>query len=355
MQAERPWPLNAWYLAAWTSEIGDRPLARTLLNEKIVLFRGTDGRIAALEDRCCHRAAPLSMGTVAPDGLQCGYHGMVFAGDGRCVSIPGQETIPPQARVRSYPIAERKEFVWIWMGDAAKADSSAIVEFPPQDARLGETRQHGMVPIKCNYMLLVDNLMDLTHIPFVHGNTIGGRAQLDLLDAKVDAERTARGVHFIRWTLGHTPPPFFVKILGLGAGTKIDRWQEFEYVAPMSVLQWSGGLESGCGAQQQREQSGALSLRLYHGATPETENSCFYFWMRARSLPDDPASTTLVIKEMETVFAQDVAMLEGQSARLAAMPDRALVDIKNDNLRLIARRTLDRMISAERGQMPAAP
>jgi len=351
MEPEAPWPRNAWYLAAWNGEIGDKPLARTLLGERIVLFRGTGGAIAALEDRCCHRAAPLSMGTVAPDGLQCGYHGMIFAADGRCVSIPGQESIPPQARIRSYPVVERQEFVWIWMGDADKADASEIVEFPPKSARRGDSRQHGVVPIACNYVLLIDNLMDLTHIPFVHGNTIGGRAQMDLLGAKVDAERTARGVHFIRWTLGHTPPPFFIKILGLGPDTKIDRWQEFEYIAPMSVLQWSGGLESGRGAQQEREQAGALSLRLFHGATPETENSCFYFWMRARSLPDDPASAALAIKEMERVLAQDVAMLEGQNARLAATRARPLVDIKNDNLRLMARRTLDRMISSEHSQV----
>jgi phenylpropionate dioxygenase-like ring-hydroxylating dioxygenase large terminal subunit len=348
MQTERPWPLNAWYLAAWTSEIGAAPLARTLLNENIVLFRGRDGKIAALEDRCCHRAAPLSMGTVAPNGLQCGYHGMVFDPNGRCVSIPGQDSIPPQARVRSYPIQEQKEFVWIWMGDAAKADPAEIVEFPPKDARFGKTRQHGMVPLRCNYMLLVDNLMDLTHIPFVHGNTIGGRAQLDLLDARVNAQRTARGVHFIRWTFGHTPPPFFVKILGLGPEVRIDRWQEFEYVAPMSVLQWSGGLESGRGAEREREQPGCLSLRLYHGATPETDDSCFYFWMRARSLPDDAASADLVVSEMKRVFAQDVAILEGQNARLKSSSELPLVDTKNDAHRLIARRVLERMISTER-------
>jgi vanillate O-demethylase monooxygenase subunit len=316
-----------------------------LLNEKVVLFRGIDGKIAALEDRCCHRAAPLSMGTVAPNGLQCGYHGMVFAPDGQCVSIPGQDSIPPQARVRSYPIHERKEFVWIWTGDPARADPAEIVEFPPKDARFGETRQHGVVPLKCNYMLLVDNLMDLTHIPFVHGNTIGGRAQLDLFDARVNAERTARGVHFIRWTFGHTPPPFFVKILGLRPEIRIDRWQEFEYVAPMSVLQWSGGLESGRGAE--REQPGCLSLRLYHGATPETDDSCFYFWMRARSLPDDPASADPVVTEMKRVFTQDVGILEGQNARLNAGFKRPLVDT-NDTHRLIARRALERMIATER-------
>lgn len=346
MQIKPQWPRNAWYLAAWGSEFSAQPLARTILNEPIILFRGADGVAAALEDRCCHRAAPLSMGTVVPEGVQCKYHGMIFAQDGKCVYIPGQETIPPQARVRSYPIVERKEFVWIWMGEAEKADPSDIVEFPPANSRPG-SRQHGMVPVSCNYLLLIDNLMDLTHIPFVHNNTIGGAAQVDLLNASVRAERTPRGVHYVRWTLEHTPPPFHVKLMGIDPGTKIDRWQDFEYVAPMSVLQWAGGLESGRDAQREREQPGALSLRLYHGATPETDNSCFYFWMRANSLPDDPQSANTIVGEIKKVLAQDLAILEGQNARLMRGGDRPLVDLKNDNLRIMARRALDRMIALE--------
>ncbi len=348
IKSERSWPRNAWYLAAWHDEIADRPVARTILGDEIVLFRAPGGRVAALEDRCCHRAAPLSMGAVAPNGLRCGYHGMTFAADGRCVSIPGQPSIPPQARVRSYPVAERAEFVWLWMGDPARADEGEIVEFPPKDALAGGSRQFGMLRIECNYMLLIDNLMDLTHIPFVHGNTIGGQAQMDLFDAAVEAERTERGVHFIRWTLGHTPPPLFVKVLELESGVKIDRWQEFEFVAPASVIQCSGGAVAGRGAQQNREQPGALSLRLFHGATPETENSCFYFWMRANSIPDDAKSVETILKEIKAVLAQDIAILEGQNRRLAAAPERKLVDVKNDNHRILARRAVEHLMAKER-------
>jgi vanillate O-demethylase monooxygenase subunit len=350
MQSAPPWPRNAWYLAAWSTEIGVKPLARTLLDEPVVLFRARDGKIAALEDRCCHRGAPLAMGSVTPAGLQCGYHGMTFAADGRCVSIPGQASIPPQARVRSYPICEKDEFVWIWMGDRERADLADVVEFPPKNGRFVGSRQHGMLPMKCNYALLIDNLMDLTHIPFVHGNTIGGAAQMDLLGAKEESERTPRGVHYVRWTMRHTPPPFFVTILGLNPDTRIDRWQEFEYVAPASVLQWSGGLESGRGAEKEREQPGALSLRLFHGATPETEHTCFYFWMRANSLPDDPASRELMVREMKKVLVQDIAILEGQDARLRRSAGPPLVDTKNDGFRIAARRALVRMISSERGE-----
>ncbi len=348
------WPRNAWYLAAWRDEIGDKPLARTILNEPLVLFRAADGRIAALEDRCCHRAAPLSMGALVPEGLQCGYHGMVFDAAGQCVAIPGQASIPPQARVRRYPIAEREEFVWIWMGDPALADEKEIVRYPPEDAVNVGSRQCGMLSIKCNYMLLIDNLMDLTHIPFVHGNTIGGKAQMDLFDAEVAIRRTERGVHYLRWTMGHTPPPLFVKVLELAPGTKIDRWQEFEFIAPASVIQCSGGAIAGRGARLHREQPGALSLRLFHGATPETDGTCFYFWMRANSIPDDPRSIEVILKEIAAVLAQDIAILEGQNDRLMADRGPRLVDLKNDSQRIMARRVVDRMIAAEDADARAA-
>lgn len=348
------WPRNAWYLAAWRDEIGEKPVARTIMNQPLVLFRAADGRIAALEDRCCHRAAPLSMGAVVPEGLQCGYHGMVFDAAGRCVEIPGQPSIPPQAAVRSFPIAEREEFVWIWMGVPAKADEQQIVRFPPEDAVHAGSRQCGMLRLKCNYMLLIDNLMDLTHIPFVHGNTIGGKAQMDLFAAEVAIRRTERGVHYLRWTMAHTPPPLFVKVLELEPGVKIDRWQEFEFIAPASVIQCSGGARTGRGARLDREQPGALSLRLFHGATPETDGTCFYFWMRANSIPDDPRSIEVTLKEIAAVLAQDIAILEGQNDRMMADRGPRLVDLKNDSQRIMARRVVDRMIAAEDADSRAA-
>ena len=277
LETDRSWPRNTWYLAAWSSELHDGPLARTVLNEHIVLYRDQNGTIAALEDRCCHCAAPLSMGRIVPKGLQCGYHGLTFGGDGKCVSIPGQDSIPPQARVKSYPVVARGEFVWIWMGNPEIADPQQLARFPPYDENKRGTHMHGMVPIKCNYMLLVDNLMDLTHILFVHRSSIGGGGEMELVNADVDVKRTELGLRYIRWMLGHTPPPIYITALCLGDGAKVDRWQEFEYVAPGSVLQWTGGMEVGRGARENREQNGSLSVRLYHGVTPETENSCFYF------------------------------------------------------------------------------
>ena len=146
LEPQKPWPLNAWYPAAWSHEIGSKsPLARTFLNEDVVLFRDADGKARALIDRCCHRATPLRLGEVVPEGLQCGYHGMTFNGDGKCVKIPGQKKIPTYASVRSYPLIEKQEIVWIWMGDPELADSSKLlVDFPWNDDHLNWPHVHDM-------------------------------------------------------------------------------------------------------------------------------------------------------------------------------------------------------------------
>ena len=169
-----------------------------------------------------------------------------------------------------------------------------------------------------------------------------------MVNARMDVKRTDTGVHYIRWMIGITPPPTYVRAAGFAPGVKVDRWQEFEYVAPATVLQWTGALETGHGAEQDRSQRGGFSLRLYHGATPETEQSCFYFWTPANGYkPEDAQATKLLFDEIARVFLEDVTVLEAQQARMSEDPERALIDIKHDIARLPARRALDRMIREE--------
>ena len=114
---------DSWYVAAWDHEIGaDALFARQLLGKPLVFFRTAAGAVVALDDRCCHRAAPLSIGRKEGDCVRCQYHGLKFDASGTCVDMPGQDRIPLQARVRSYPVVERNRFVWVWMGDPALAD-----------------------------------------------------------------------------------------------------------------------------------------------------------------------------------------------------------------------------------------
>ena len=117
---------DAWYVAAWDHELSEGALARTLLEQPVVLFRTASGRAVALEDRCCHRLAPLSLGKVIGEEIQCGYHGLKFDSTGACTEVPSQTRVPPDARVRSYPVVERHCWIWIWMGDPDAADDTLI-------------------------------------------------------------------------------------------------------------------------------------------------------------------------------------------------------------------------------------
>ena len=341
---------NAWYVAAWADEIRNQPLGRRICNEPIVLFRDNDNRVAALEDRCCHRGAPLHRGTVVERGIECGYHGLIIDGGGRCVHVPGQSHIPDNARVRSYPVVEKNRFVWLWMGDAAKADPAKIIDFPYHDDPGRWPNKHDILPIKANYMLMVDNLMDLTHLGYLHARTVGGNPGQHV-DAEMKTSRTASGLKFVRWMKNSVPPPTYVKAAGFKG--RVDRWQEFEFIAPATVLQWTGAADVGTGAPEGKREGG-FQFRLFHGLTPETENSCFYFWSAMNGYrQNEPDATEQLYREIVPTFIEDKEMVEAQQARLEELGEDTLVDIASDANRMHMRRMMMRMIEEEAGRRAA--
>ena len=166
---------DRWYVATHADAlIVGGVLARTICGDDIVFCRRRDGSVFALEDRCAHRAVPLSLGEMDGDVIRCGYHGACFDGSGKCVAVPGQSELPPAGAVRSYPVHERYGFIWVWPGDVAN---------PPLEPRLPgflakcappfETRNGEMISFKADYRLIVDNLLDLTHGQYVHRKTFG--------------------------------------------------------------------------------------------------------------------------------------------------------------------------------------
>jgi len=342
---------NAWYIAAWGDELKDKPLARRICNEPVVLFRDKAGRAVMLEDRCCHRAAPLSRGEIVESGIQCGYHGLTFDYSGKCVAIPGQPRIPEDARVRAYPVVEKDAFVWVWMGDAARADASKIVDFPYHNDPVHWPMKHDCYPIKGSYKLMVDNLMDLTHLGYLHGKTIGGNPAIHV-EAEMKTVRTPTGLKFTRWMLNSAPPPTYVKAAGFKG--RVDRWQEFEWIAPGSVLQWTGAKDVGTGAYEGKR-DGGFQFRLFHGLTPETETSCFYFWSACLGYrQNEPEALEQFYREVAPTFLEDKEMVEAQQARLTELGEATLVDIAADANRMTMRRFLDRMIADENGERAAA-
>ncbi|MEK9680138.1 MAG: aromatic ring-hydroxylating dioxygenase subunit alpha [Rhodospirillaceae bacterium] len=334
---------DAWYVAAWSTEVTDRPVARKILGQDVVIFRDRQGGVGVLEDRCCHRAAPLSLGDVVEEGLQCGYHGMVFDKQGHCVLNPGEETTPAGMRVKQYKAVERQSFVWVWMGDPATADEAEIIDFPFHDQAADWPFRYERYHIDCNYMLLIDNLMDLSHLAYVHRATIGG-APARQATASMTVEPTETGVKFLRWVLDIAPAPTFVKAMNFK--TNVDRWSDFEYVAPAAVLQWAGALEVGRNAQDDRNQDGAYSMRMFHAATPETENACHYFWSVANGYrQDDPDAATDLFNEIVPTFKEDIVMLEAQQSKLEREPKRGMMPREQDSAVNLARNAIERLSS----------
>jgi phenylpropionate dioxygenase-like ring-hydroxylating dioxygenase large terminal subunit len=337
---------NAWYVAAWSDELREAPLGRRICNEAIVLFRDGTGRASALADYCCHRSAPLSAGKIVATGLECGYHGMIYGGDGVCVSIPGQVHIPAKARVRNYPLIEKDALLWIWMGDPSGADATQIVDFPFHNDPANWPHKHTMYPIAGSAMLMVDNLMDLTHLGYVHGSTIGGNPQAHV-DAIMDTQPTETGLKFTRWLLDSPPPPTYKKAVPTLAD-RIDRWQEFEFVAPAVVLQWVGAIDAGTGAYDLGKRDGGFSMRIFHALTPETATTCHYFWSTLNGFrPRDPQATQVMFDEVASAFKEDQWIVQAQQARLAECSEDGLVNIVADGARVHMRRVLDKMLERE--------
>ena len=192
-------PRNYWYVGAYSDEVTTRPLGRVLLGEPVVLFRTESGEAAALADRCAHRLLPLSMGKVTGDVIQCHYHALEFDRAGACVRIPGQERIPPKMKVRSYPVVERDGHVFVWMGEAEDADPSRVPEFFGMLFRDGWSAAKVHRHVRGHYQLVIDNLLDLSHLATVHASTVGSMHVADLAD--VETERDGDRVKVSRWTM----------------------------------------------------------------------------------------------------------------------------------------------------------
>lgn len=337
-------PLNAWYAAAWDVEVARALIPRTLCNQKLVLYRKTDGGVAALADACWHRLVPLSRGRLQGDDVVCGYHGLVFNAQGRCTFMPSQETINPAACVRAYPVVERHRFVWVWPGDPALADPAKVPDLhwnrDPDWAGDG-----GTILVKCDYRLVVDNLMDLTHETFVHGSSIGNAAVAEAPFKTTHGDRTAT---VTRWMRNIEPPPFWRAQLGKPGN--VDRWQIIRFEAPCTIAIDVGVAPAGTGAPE-GDRSHGVNGYVLNTITPETDTTCRYLWAFARNYRrDDQALTTQLREGVATIFREDEAILEAQQKAIEENPGRIFYNLNIDSGSMWARRLIDRMIESETGR-----
>lgn len=340
---------NAWYVAGWSSELPTgATIARRYLGESVVLFRTESGEVAALEDRCRHRAAPLSQGHVAGEMIRCAYHGLEYDRRGICTKIPSQDRIPDRARVRAYPIHEQDAAIWIWMGEPDRADVAAVPRHPVHaDPQWAWRSDHFQVA--GNWQLLIDNLMDLSHLPYIHPNTIGGDPQTHFR-AKTEVQREPGGVVVRRYMPNSAPPPTYVAAKGFTG--PIDRWQEIEF-EPVMLRIHTGGCDAGTGAYEGRRSHG-FSMMGFHGITPETERTTHYFWSMATNILTSGV-VDMVFHQTAATFREDQAVLEGQQTRIDEAPGAETVDIGSDAGGNLVRRQLSALMTAERAEVaPAA-
>ncbi len=342
-------PKNAWYVACTSAEIDEKPLGRTVCNEKLVFFRGDEKKVFALEDFCPHRGAPLSLGRVCEGKLVCGYHGLTMGCDGKTVSMPGQRVAGFPA-IRNFPAVERYGFVWIWPGNSALADPARIPHMEwydhPEWAYGG-----GLYHIACDYRLMIDNLMDLTHETYVHANSIGQK-EIDETPCKTTAEGDE--VVTSRFMEGIAPPPFWQLALKgnhLPDDGPVDRWQICRFVPPSNVMIEVGVAPVGNGGYDAPNDKKVYSV-VVDFITPETETSIHYFWGMARKFnPGDQALTARIREGQGKIFSEDLEMLESQQRNLSANPERKLLMLNIDAGGLRSRKVIDRLIALE--QTPA--
>ena len=356
MKAEKPtFPLNAWYAAAYDVELGRTLVARTVCKQKIVMFRKLDGTVAALEDACWHRLMPLSLGHLDGDEVTCGYHGLVYYAQGRCTHMPSQETLNPSACVRSFPVVEKHRFVWIWPGDPAKADPALVADMHWNDDAqwAGDGK---MIRVNCDYRLVVDNLMDLTHETFVHGSSIGQRAVAEAPFVATHDDRTAT---VTRWMEGINAPPFWAGQIKHARGYegKVDRWQIVNFEAPCTVNIDVGVAETGSGAVPADGNAGdsrtsnrakGVNGFVLNTITPETDTTCLYFWAFARNYCTGEQRLTHELREgVANIFREDEHVLEAQQQAMNDHPDHAFYNLNIDAGSMWARRLIDGLIAKE--------
>jgi len=337
---------NSWYVAAWDHEVQRLGMLRRLvLGEPVVLFRKTDGAAVALEDRCPHRHAPLSHGRLRGDRVECAYHGLQFDATGACTHIPSQDTIPKTARVRSYPVAEKHHWIWIWTGDPARADEALIPDFgvmsdPAWNWR-GET-----LAVEGNYMLVVENLMDLSHLPTLHQTTLADTA-IPINEIPVATKTEGGGITVDRWVLDTPVPPYFRLLADFAKEDRVDRWMNTVFTPPSFVRIDIGAARTGTGAREGDRGGGVTTWNL-NAITPETERSSHYFWAQAQDFAgDDPTIAELDFQLVHQAFQQDLAIIKGQQANLELAPDAPRLDLAADRAGVQARRMVEKLIKGE--------
>lgn len=325
---------NRWYVLCSGDELTERPLGRVVGSQPLVVYRTADGTPNVMFDLCPHRRAPLSMGRVEGDALRCAYHGMLFDRSGKCVEIPSQDVIPPRARVETFPVVERYGFVWVWIGDAERVDESLLPVMPWRDDESWDRTVVQYFHVDASHKLMNDNLLDLSHVAFLHSGSIGfdpsnlGADPLTV-DVQEEAIRCQRYLPDVEQAPAHrawSPMP-----------GRVNRTQVKEWFAPsvISVL------------SRNEDENTCIELRADHFLTPESETTHHYYIAVSRNFRvGEEEFSRQLDADTRVVHGEDVEMVEAQQRMVQWTPGRRDMGLKADVAVLAAQKILARLASA---------
>ncbi len=339
MQSDR-FVRNAWYVAGRSVDFEQALRPVTLLGDDIVIFRGAQGEAIALEDACPHRKLPLSMGNLKGSCVECGYHGLRFDASGTCVGAPTQaQTIPGRARVRAYPVADRYGFLWVFMGSGPPGPIIDIANF--DNPQWGKTAL-GALEIDCNYLYVTDNLLDPSHVAWVHVTSFAG-AGTD--NRPLDIEDAGDAVIVSRWIFAEPAPPYYRSLLAFA--DNCDRKQHYECRVPSTAINMSVYTRPGTGGPGVALPDDAFINISYNFITPVDADRCLYFWFQHRnSDPGNQATDERMFAGAVMAFNEDKQVLE---AVQSGMKNRQspYINLGLDAGAMRFRKKIERLIAAE--------
>jgi phenylpropionate dioxygenase-like ring-hydroxylating dioxygenase large terminal subunit len=335
-------PTQSWYVAAWSSEVGDAPFGRKLLDRDVVLFRH-EGEISAIGGRCPHRFAPLALGQVIGSTVECPYHGLRFGPDGACAFNPhGDGRIPPRAHVPDYPVVERDGFIWIWMGNRDRCDPSLIPDYPFMNPQPGLVAHHGnYLHVRANFELMIDNLMDLSHVGWLHRGGLGNEFFGHLARS---VESNGREI-WSRHQLSDTPAATGLRHYLDSGDQPVDHWLDMRWTPSSCLALFLGFTWPGCPRAE------GASATHTHILTPETERTTHYFFGSSRDfkLSDDALTERMRAGQLRAFEKEDEPMIHAVQEMMQTTDfmslDPVLLEIDLGPTRV--RRVLRDLIEAE--------
>jgi vanillate O-demethylase monooxygenase subunit len=340
-------PRNGWYVAAFVLEVKHELLSRWILNEPVVMYRTEAGEAVALDGRCPHRHFPLGRGCLDGDEIQCGYHGIRFGSDGQATFVPSQHHVPRSYRVRKYPLVEHGLWLFIWPGDPDLADPALLPDLAASGWNEPGFRFEPFYSLVVDgrYQLLNDNLLDLTHLAYLHGTSIGVPGNASAPEEREEDDRVLRSR---RWMRG-------VPIMAAQAG-------RFDYDGPVDRIAgmdfYLPGFHAGIdemsipAAHPSRGGEKLTRQRVFHAVTPGKLNTTNYLFAMGGVMTDEDFART---KEFLVPVIEEDAMatreIEEMLTTLGYYPDELM--LKSDVGAVQGRRKLQAMMDREREGAPA--